>query len=358
MNELNTFVEPNRALYELILDGIIITNLSGKIAYLNSSAFKLLNCGNRSDLKNKSISQCFKDSDYLDEIIKYLAMNKSFVTTKVCTKKDGVEGSFILCFSLLFNLNSHPIGLQVVLKNPDSIPDENLYFEKRSALLNSLNYHSREIIYISDLKNKKNIFCSQTVEKIIGWAPKDFLDGGWAFAMSLTHPDDAEKVTLQFIKEMELRRKEKFVHDHTPIIYEYRKRHKNGSWVKVHSESILLERDINQDPKYLMTFSKVISTEEIRNDTDTNLFDLSVKKELDKILLAGKTKTKFNPINLSKREKEILQLVRDGLSTKEIADILELKVTSVNSYRKNLMIKMNAKNTAELVQKSNQFILT
>lgn len=358
MNDINSFVEPNRPLYELILDGIIITDLSGKISYLNSSACKLMNCGNRKDLKNKSISECFKDSNYLDEIIQHLATKKSFVTTKICTKKDGVEGTFILCFSLLLDANSMPIGLQVVFKNPESAPDENLYFEKRSALLKSLNYHSREIIYISDLIHKKNIFCSQAVEKIIGWTQKDFLDGGWAFSISLTHPDDAEKTTNHFIKELELRRKEKFVHDHIPIVYEYRKRHKDGSFVKMYSESILIERDEEENPKYLMTFSRVVSKEQKNNVDHNDEFDTSIRKELDNILLIGKSKTKFNPINLSKREKEILQLVRDGLSTKEIADILLLKITTVNSYRKNLMIKMNAKNTAELVQKSNQFILT
>lgn len=56
---------------------------------------------------------------------------------------------------------------------------------------------------------------------------------------------------------------------------------------------------------------------------------MSIKKEIDKILLTGKSKNKFNPVQLSQREKEILQLVRDGLSTKEIADILCIKITSV-----------------------------
>ena len=83
-----------------------------------------------------------------------------------------------------------------------------------------------------------------------------------------------------------------------------------------------------------------------------------MKKELDKLLVKGKTKKIYAGVSLSKREKEILNLVRDGLSTKEIADILGLKITSVNSYRKNLMVKMNAKNTAELVQKSNQMIFS
>ncbi len=358
MNEINNFVEPNKAFYELILDGIVITDLSGKIGYVNGSACNLMNCGIRSDLKNRSISDCFKEKNYLDEIIKHLATKKSFVTTKVCTKKDGVEGTFILCFTLLTDMNSMPFGLQVVFKNPDAPEEEHSHFEKRSALLNSLNHQSREIIIVSDLINKKNIFCSHAVEKIIGWTQKDFLDGGWAFAMSLTHPNDAEAVARQFSIEMDLRKKEKFIHDHKPVIYEYRKRHKNGSWINMHSESLLLERDEKKNPKYLITFLREVSSAKNKKKSDSELIDKNIAAELESLIVTGKTKSKYTTVILSKREKEILQLVRDGLSTKEIADILDLKITSVNSYRKNLMIKMNAKNTAELVQKSNQFILS
>ena len=285
MNELNNFVEPNKALYELILDGIVLTDLAGKIEYVNEAACGLMICDKASAMKGKYISQCFNDSTYLDEIIKHLATKKTYVTTKVCTKIDGREISFILCFSLLLDNNSLPIGLQVVFKNPNSGPDENLYFEKHSALLKSLNYHSREIIYISDLINKRNVFCSQAVEKILGWTPKDFLDGGWAFAISLTHPDEAEMNSQKFIYELELRSKEKFVHDNVPIIFEFRKRHKDGSWVNVHSECLLLERDKDQNPKYLMTFSRVIPDEDKKSVPEIEELETSIKSELDKILL-------------------------------------------------------------------------
>ena len=47
---------------------------------------------------------------------------------------------------------------------------------------------------VSDLKQKRNVFCSQSIEKMLGWTQNDFINGGWAFAMSLTHPDDAERI--------------------------------------------------------------------------------------------------------------------------------------------------------------------
>lgn len=52
---------------------------------------------------------------------------------------------------------------------------------------------------------------------------------------------------------------------------------------------------------------------------------------------------------LSKRELEVIQLVAEGLSNKEIANQLFLSVHTVLTHRKNLMHKLGAKNTAGLV---------
>ncbi len=357
MNEINNFIAPAKAFYEIILDGIVITSLSGKVEYWNSSAYKLLKCENKLDLKNKLIDQCFNDSNFLNEVLRELVPQKNYITTKNCTRTDGVKEDFVLCISLLANSENEPIGLQIIFKNPNISSDGQSYFENRSSLLSSLNYQSREIILISDLKEKRNVFCSKSVEKIVGWSQIDFIDGGWAFAVSLTHPEDLEKIAIQFTKEIDQRTRERFVHDHKPIVYEYRKRHKNGSWVNIHSETLILERDENQDPHYLITFLKDVKPEKESVRAEQEKLNTSIEIELTSLLIPGKSKSNINSVHLSKREKEILQLVRAGHSTKEIADILKLKIASVNSYRKNLMVKMNAKNTAELVEKSNHFII-
>lgn len=51
------------------------------------------------------------------------------------------------------------------------------------------------------------------------------------------------------------------------------------------------------------------------------------------------------------KEREILSLVSSGLTTKEIADRLNLSHHTVESHRKNLLKKFQAKNSAELIQK-------
>ncbi len=55
---------------------------------------------------------------------------------------------------------------------------------------------------------------------------------------------------------------------------------------------------------------------------------------------------------LSEREIEVLTLVSEGKTTKEIADILFVSTRTVETHRVNMMKKLKVQNTAELITKS------
>jgi two-component system, NarL family, response regulator NreC len=52
---------------------------------------------------------------------------------------------------------------------------------------------------------------------------------------------------------------------------------------------------------------------------------------------------------LTDREKQVLQLLAEGKSNKEVAAVLDLSPYTVESHRTNLMQKLNLHNTAEIV---------
>jgi two-component system response regulator NreC len=52
---------------------------------------------------------------------------------------------------------------------------------------------------------------------------------------------------------------------------------------------------------------------------------------------------------LTDREKEVLQMIAEGMSNKEVAGALELSTYTVETHRNNLMQKLNLHNTAEIV---------
>jgi two-component system, NarL family, response regulator NreC len=52
---------------------------------------------------------------------------------------------------------------------------------------------------------------------------------------------------------------------------------------------------------------------------------------------------------LTEREREVLQLLAEGKSNKEVATILDISVYTVDTHRMHLMQKLNLHNTAEIV---------
>ncbi len=60
----------------------------------------------------------------------------------------------------------------------------------------------------------------------------------------------------------------------------------------------------------------------------------------------GDSKTKC----ISRREMEVLNMIAEGMTNYQIADKLNISPLTVDSHRKNLIIKLGAKNTASLIK--------
>jgi DNA-binding NarL/FixJ family response regulator len=77
-------------------------------------------------------------------------------------------------------------------------------------------------------------------------------------------------------------------------------------------------------------------------------FSQSVKDDYMNSVFTSK-KAKNSLIQLSRRELEVLRLITKEFTAQEIADELFISQNTVNTHRKNLLSKLNAKNTAGLV---------
>jgi DNA-binding NarL/FixJ family response regulator len=97
-----------------------------------------------------------------------------------------------------------------------------------------------------------------------------------------------------------------------------------------HGEILMAIREVYQGEQYL---SKKI----------TQLLINNITKD------ASTSSTVIFPA-LSRREKEVLQLILDEQTSKEIADTLSLSRDTVETHRKRLLSKLNVRNTAGLVR--------
>jgi two-component system, NarL family, nitrate/nitrite response regulator NarL len=97
----------------------------------------------------------------------------------------------------------------------------------------------------------------------------------------------------------------------------------------------------------------VLKTSDIKDLTDgikqvmdgNSYFGTGVKE-----LMSGHSVSGTSEPLITRRESEILRLIADGFTNQEIADKLFISSSTVDSHRKNLLIKFDAKNTAALVK--------
>ena len=78
-----------------------------------------------------------------------------------------------------------------------------------------------------------------------------------------------------------------------------------------------------------------------------NYFSPRIKSILMEAMFTAKTKPQ---ISLTKREKEVLKLIAKEFTTKETASQLFLSKHTIESYRKNLISKLNVRNLAGLTR--------
>lgn len=63
-----------------------------------------------------------------------------------------------------------------------------------------------------------------------------------------------------------------------------------------------------------------------------------------------------NPFNvLSRREKEVLDLMLQGAQVKDISATLELKSNTISTFKKNILAKTGVKNNIELFKLAQEF---
>lgn len=81
--------------------------------------------------------------------------------------------------------------------------------------------------------------------------------------------------------------------------------------------------------------------------------NLAIEKNVVDVKRTGElSAVRENIADLSARERQVLDLIVEGMPNKRIADNLELSDKTVEFHRANIMKKMHAKTLAELIRKS------
>ncbi len=160
------------------------------------------------------------------------------------------------------------------------------------------------------------------------------------------HPDDltvlgtTQNKLLEFIQSLPVDQRKDYKH-----IYECRVKNAEGDYIRFIFQQQILELDKEGNPWLLF------GVLDISPDTSPlEHIKLRVINYKTGEIVPLAAVEQESGIKLSEREKEILQMVRKGMLSKEISDKLSLSIHTVNKHRQNIMQKMNTNNVLESIE--------
>jgi DNA-binding CsgD family transcriptional regulator len=209
------------------------------------------------------------------------------------------------------------------------------------------------LFFVSCLQNDKFLYFDESFQSLTGYPNEDFIKGGMDFWLPLICPQDMDEVTQRIIDIHKAMSEKGFdTANPEPLVMEYRLKHAAGHWIKI------------RDKRYIVSFSEgrviakslcrfaILEQERPDKDSLNSLLNSKDKKNsrlLEVAVEYQNSKNKQN-FNLTKKEKEIVRFIAQGLSTKMIADQCFISIHTVETHRRHLLQKLQVKNSMELVK--------
>lgn len=213
--------------------------------------------------------------------------------------------------------------------------------------------HSIPWIYLLDYTTCKYLLISKSMKIMLGYDPEYFLNGGVHTILENYQPGHLKLFNEEIFPDRLSILKKIPPSEHSNYIFSYNFQYKtkNGDFMNLLQRNCFVKSDINGNP--LLSFGVITNINHYKKENpviqvvekiNPNGFFNETSTVSKKVYYLNKEDTLF-----SKREKEILLWIADGLTSKEIADKLFISEYTVINHRRNMMQKCNARNIPELV---------
>lgn len=197
-------------------------------------------------------------------------------------------------------------------------------------------------IQVFDLFKREIVFFSPNFGKQLGYSPADYAGLNYKFFEEKIHPDERKQLALHAVSLFKIFAafsvEEKLSYK---AVSEYRMLNSDEKYVRINEQYQFLELDKSGQLWLLLTIVDLSPNQDANEPVKSQLlnfktgrfipFDVEQKAELD----------------LTKREKEILLMIKQGLLSKEISNKLSISVHTVNTHRQRVLEKLGANNSME-----------
>ncbi len=212
------------------------------------------------------------------------------------------------------------------------------------ASLQALSDVSNSGVSIFDINKKQVIFFSPNFGKLLGYVPSEFEELNHQFFDSKIHPEEKHQLALNGISILKMfnafSNDEKLNHK---AVYEYRMLNSENNYIRLVEQYQMLELDKTGQVWLMFSIVDISPNQEENSPVKCQLLNFRTGN-----FIPFETNQKAE-LDLTKRELEILKLVKQGYLSKEISDKLSISVHTVNTHRQRFLEKLGANNSFEAV---------
>ncbi|WP_062057025.1 response regulator transcription factor [Aquimarina longa] len=214
--------------------------------------------------------------------------------------------------------------------------EEPIFNSDISKILNTCDALKNLMIGIYLVEEDRFLYCNKVLKRFLDFHPNGLIESGWDFWFSLITPSEVCRIknkVFNFFKSPMIRdvitlqyhitnfREEKIYVKHEILIYKLKK--------------------------------KIVAL--------NYFFDVSEKEEIERCVKIngghrGRNFLKDQCRQISSREEEVLKLIANGFSSKQIAEQLFISNHTAISHRKHLIQKFKVKNTAQLIKEASKLL--
>lgn len=196
---------------------------------------------------------------------------------------------------------------------------------------------------VFDCYAKKFIFVSDNIPQSYGIDSKRLFIYGHEPVLKIIHPGDIHYGLLVRKKIYSLlsslSAEEKMKHK---MVHEMRVKNVRGEYIRIIEQEQVIELDKSGDIWLMLSVIDVDASHE-SEITKSHLYNFETREQI----FIDLSDTLEEP--LTNRELSVLQLMKQGLLSKEIANSLNVSINTINTHRQNILQKLKANNSIEAV---------
>lgn len=205
-------------------------------------------------------------------------------------------------------------------------------------------------ITVFDFNKKISVFYSCNYGSLLGYESTDYENRNYQFFEEKIHPEDRYALAMNSISTLKLFNSfssdEKLNHK---FINEYRMLNAAGKYMRLVEQHQVLELDKKGQIWLTLNIADISPDQEENGPVKSQLLNFRTGS-----IIPFETAKKAE-IELTRREIEVLKLVREGHLSKEISDKLSISVHTVNTLRQRFLEKLGANNSLEAVMFATRF---